>query len=293
MKPAPFTYEAPTTLAEAVDVLGRYGDEAKVLAGGQSLVPVLALRLARFEALVDLNRVEELAYVREDDGAVVIGAMTRQATVEADPLVRRAVPVLAEATRLIGHFQIRNRGTLGGSIAHGDPAAEYPAVVTALDGTVTVAGPNGHRQIAAADLYDGPMTSTLADEEILAAVSFPVWGPGSGFAVREMARREGDFATAGTVVGVTVADGKISRAAISLFGMGPVPLRARAAEAQLVGAQVSGDGATGLDLTEVGQAAVAGIDPPSDVHASGRYRARVASRLVARALESALQEANR
>jgi carbon-monoxide dehydrogenase medium subunit len=286
VKPAPFAYEAPTTLAEAVDRLGEYGDEAKVLAGGQSLVPVLALRLSRFEALVDLNGVEELAYVRREGGAVVVGAMTRQATIEADPLVREAVPVLAEATRLIGHFQIRNRGTLGGSVAHGDPAAEYPAVVLALDGTVTAAGPSGTRSIAAADLYDGPMTTTLADDEVLAAVSFPVWGAGSGFAVREAARREGDFATAGVVAAVTVADGRVSRAAIALFGMGSTPVRARAAEAALVGVDPGG-----LDLAEVGRAAVADVDPPSDVHASARYRTRVAAHLVADALGTAFRTA--
>ena len=286
MKPAPFLYEAPTSLSEAVDCLAGYGDEAKVLAGGQSLVPVLALRLARFEALVDLNGVDELAFIRQDDGHVVVGAMTRQATIEVDPLVLRSMPVLAAATRHIGHFQIRNRGTLGGSIAHGDPAAEYPAVVVALDATISVVGPSGRRQIAAADCYDGPMTTTLADDEILESVAFPVWGAGSGFAVREMARREGDFATAGVVAGVTIEDGRVSRAAVALFGMGPTPIRARALEGQLVGIEASA-----IDLTEIGRAAVADIDPPSDVHATGLYRRRVASRLVADALQSAIQEA--
>jgi carbon-monoxide dehydrogenase medium subunit len=286
VKPAPFVYEAPTSLSEAVDCLAGYGDEAKVLAGGQSLVPVLALRLSRFEALVDLNGVGELDFIRQEDGSVVVGAMTRQATVEKDRLVHRSVPALAMATRHIGHFQIRNRGTLGGSIAHGDPAAEYPAVVVALDATISVMGSSGRRQIAARDCYDGPMTTTLTDDEILESVAFPIWGPGSGFAVREIARREGDFAAAGVVAGVTLEDGRISRAAVALFGMGPTPVRAHDVEAQLLGLAPGA-----VDLEDIGRAAVADIDPPSDVHASGHYRTRVASRLVADALQSALQEA--
>jgi carbon-monoxide dehydrogenase medium subunit len=279
-------YEQPTTLDEAVDCLAGYGDEAKVLAGGQSLVPLLALRLSRFEALVDLNRVDELAYIREDDGFVVVGAMTRQASIETDPLIRRSVPVLSAATRLIGHFQIRNRGTLGGSVAHADPAAEYPAVVVALDATITAVGPGGRRVIRADACYDGPMTTTLADDEILESVAFPVWGQGSGFAVRERARREGDFATAGVVAGVTVADGRIIRAALAFFGMGPIPVRAHDVESQLVGTERGS-----ADFTEIGESAVAHLDPPSDVHASAQYRRRVAARLVTSALSSALEEA--
>jgi carbon-monoxide dehydrogenase medium subunit len=283
VKPAPFAYEAPTTLSEAVSCLAAHGDEAKVLAGGQSLIPVLALRLARYEALVDLNRVEGLDNIRQEGSTVVVGAMTRQVTVGRDPLLRAAVPALSEATRLIGHDQIRNRGTLGGSVAHGDPAAEYPAVALALDATVTVVGPSGSRTIEAEDLYDGPMSTTLAEDEILTAVAFPVWGPGSGFAVREVARREGDFATAGVVAGVTVSDGRISRVALALFGVGATPQRFRQAEEELLGADTGT-----VDLADFGRTLAQQLDPPNDVHASTTYRTRVAARLVAEALHMAL-----
>ncbi|SDH54086.1 FAD binding domain-containing protein [Pseudonocardia oroxyli] len=286
MKPAPFAYEAPTTVSEAVDCLASHGEEAKVLAGGQSLVPVLALRLARYEALVDLNRVGELDYVRREGSTMVIGAMTRQATIERDPTLRAAIPVLREATRLIGHPQIRNRGTLGGSVAHGDPAAEYPAVALATDATITVIGPAGPRIIEAADLYDGPMSTTLAEDEILTAVAFPVWCPGSGFAVREMARREGDFATVGVIAGVTLADDRISRAALALFGVGATPMRFRQLEGELLGADF-----LAVDPTDFGETLAQRLDPPNDVHASTAYRTRVAARLVAEALDAALDTA--
>jgi carbon-monoxide dehydrogenase medium subunit len=285
VKPAPFEYLAPTTLDEAVTALSSV-EEAKVLAGGQSLVPVLALRLSRFDALVDLNGVDELDYVRHAGNQLIVGAMTRQVDVHRDLLVRRYVPVLARATELIGHFQIRNRGTIGGSIAHGDPSAEYPAVAVTFDAEMTAVGPKGSRIIAARDFYDGPMTSTLDDHELLTAIAFPVWAPGSGYAIREVARREGDFATAGAVGGITIQDGVITRAAVGLFGLGPTPVRLRELESELVGRDY-----LELPLTELAEAAVAPLNPPSDIHASGSYRRRVAGRLVAQILDEAILEA--
>jgi carbon-monoxide dehydrogenase medium subunit len=286
VKAAPFEYCAPTSLEEAVALLDVGDGDAKVLAGGQSLVPVMALRLSRFERLVDLNRIEELGRVRLREDQLVVGAMTRQSAIEVDALVRAHAPVLRKATRHIGHFQIRNRGTLGGSVAHGDPSAEYPAVVVALDATISVVGSSGGRQIAAASLYDGPMSTTLGDDEILESVAFPVWGAGSGFAVREVARREGDFATAGVVAAVTVDGGTITRAAVSLFGVGSTPVRLPALEAQLVGT-----GHRAADVRALGREAVVDLDPPSDIHASGSYRRRVAAELIAQALTEALEEA--
>ena len=284
MKPAPFDYVAPSSLEEAVSTMQQLGMDAKVLAGGQSLMPVLAMRLSRFEYLVDLNRVSELAFITADADSVTVGAMTREATVGADPTVARLAPLLTQATKHIGHFQIRNRGTLGGSIAHADPSAEYPAVAMALDATMNVAGPDGIREVAAADFFAGSMMSSLEDEEILQSVRFPTWGGDSRFAVREFARRAGDFATAGVAAGLRLQDGVIDKVAIGFFGMGPTPTRASELEAELVGQRVAD-----LDLTAVGHQAVAGLEPPGDIHATSAFRLRVGADLVRSALTDCIE----
>lgn len=286
MKPAPFEYHAPETVADAVAVLAAHGDEAKPLAGGQSLVPMLALRLTRFEHLVDLNRVDDLAGATQRDGTLVVGAMTRQATLER-PEHTADVPLLGLAAPLIGHFQIRNRGTVGGSLAHADPASELPAVALALDAELEVATTGGPRLVPAAEFFVGNWTTTLAPDELLVAARFPIWSGRCGFAVEEVARRYGDFALTGTAAGVALdGDGRVERAAVALFGMGSTPLRAPAAEAGLVGRT-----AAEVDLAELGQLAVRDLDPPDDVHASARYRRTVGAHVVARALARALQAA--
>jgi carbon-monoxide dehydrogenase medium subunit len=285
MKPAPFDYLAPSSLEEAVAKMAELGMDAKVLAGGQSLMPVLAMRLSRFDYLVDLNRVPELAFISADADSVTVGAMTREARVGADATVATLAPLLTAATKHIGHFQIRNRGTLGGSIAHADPSAEYPAVAMALDATMNVAGADGAREIAAADFFAGSMMSSLADEEILQSVRFPTWGGDSRFAVREFARRAGDFATAGVAAGLRLSDdGVIDKVAISFFGMGPTPTRAHAVEAQLIGQRVAE-----LDLVAVGHEAVLGLEPPGDIHASSAFRLRVGADLVRSALTDCIE----
>lgn len=285
MKPARFRYHAPATVAEAVGLLAEHGDDAKVLAGGQSLVPIMALRLGRYGHLVDLNRVGELAGVEARNGHVRIGAMTRQATVEHDATVAERVPLLARAAPHIGHLQIRNRGTVGGSIAHADPAAELPAVALALDAVVEVSGPDGDREVAAGDLFESMWMTSLADAEVLTAVRFPARAARQGFAVAEVARRHGDFAIVGTACAVTVDDGAVSDAAVALFGVGPTPVRAAAAEEALV------TGGRDVDLTEIGRLALADVEPTDDVHASGAYRRRAGATVVARALADALAEA--
>lgn len=287
MKPAAFEYHAPETVADAVAVLAEHADEAKPLAGGQSLVPMLALRLTRFAHLVDLNRVDELTGIRRDDGALVIGAMTRQRAVERDPDVASAAPLLAASVPLIGHSQIRNRGTVGGSIAHADPASELPAVALTLDAKLEVASAAGSRTVGAADFFEGTWSTTLADDEILTAVRFPVWEGRCGFAFDEVARRSGDFALAGVAVAVEVdGDGSVRRSGIGLLGMGSTPLRASASEAALTGRAPSSD-----DLDEIAHLAVADLEPPDDVHATAGYRRRVGAHLVRRALQRALEEA--
>jgi carbon-monoxide dehydrogenase medium subunit len=289
MKPAPFEYHAPESLSDVTALLAEHGDEAKVLAGGQSLVPMLALRLTRFEHIVDLNRVAELQGVSRANGTLTINAMTRQRAVEQDAAAGEAVPLLAEAIPLIGHFQIRNRGTIGGSIAHADPASELPAVALALDAELEIAGRSGTRRVPAADFFVGTWTTTIGDDEILSAVHFPVWPGRAGFAVEEVARRSGDFALAGVVAAVELNDaGHVSRAGISFLGMAPTPVRARAAEQALIGTTP-----TAPELDEIGRLAVTDTDPTADVHASAEYRKHVGAHLVVRALDRAMGAARR
>jgi carbon-monoxide dehydrogenase medium subunit len=287
MKPAPFEYHAPDTVSDVVALLAEHGDEIKPLAGGQSLVPMLALRLTRFEHLVDLNRVDELEGIRRDNGTLTVGATTRQATIERSELAQ-AVPLLARAAPLIGHFQIRNRGTVGGSLAHADPAAELPAVALALDAQMEIATGAGRHTVPAADFFVGTWTTSLEPNELLTAVQFPVWDGRCGFVVDEVARRAGDFALAGVTTALQLdPGGTIQRAAIALFGMASTPVRAPAAETALIGSQP--DPAA---LREAAQLAVRDLDPPEDVHASSTYRRSVGAHLVERSLTRALDEAN-
>lgn len=292
MKPAPFAYHRPATVADALSVLAEHGDEAKALAGGQSLVPMLALRLARFEHLVDLNHIAGLGEVSLVNGQLVIGAMTRQAVLERDAEVAAAVPLLPRATRLIGHFQIRNRGTAGGSLAHADPASEYPAVAVALEATFDIAGPTGTRTVDAATFFEGTWRTCLQADELLSAVRFPIASRRAGFAIEEMARREGDFALAGVAAAVTLTeDGKVARLGMGLFGVGPTPVRAVSAETAAAGQPASGLLANAEALDELGHLATDPLEPPDDIHATGWYRRRVAAHLATRALRAALEEA--
>jgi len=287
MKPAPFAYHAPRTIEEAVDLLDRLGDDAKVIAGGQSLVPLMALRLARFGHLVDLNPVAELRYVRAGDDVLTIGAMTVQATLERDPAVSAAAPLVARAARHVGHFQIRNRGTIGGSCAHADPAAELPAVAVTLDAEFEVISPRGTRRVPAADFFESTFTTALEADEVIAAVRFPTWTGARGFAIREFARRKGDFAVAGALCAIALdSDARVARAAIGLLALDSKPRRAAAAEQALVGAR-----AEDIDAHEVAHLALADAQPPADVHATADYRRRVGAQLVAEALTAALEEA--
>jgi aerobic carbon-monoxide dehydrogenase medium subunit len=287
LKAAPFDYDRPVTVSEALDVLVQYGGDAKVLAGGQSLVPMLALRLARFDRLVDLNAIAEIETIARTDDVVRVGAMVRQAVAERDADIGTAVPLVGRALPYIGYFQIRNRGTVGGSIAHADPASELPAVVLALDAELEVAGSNGVRIVPARNFFVSMWTTALADDEILVAIRFPIWHGRNGFAVREFARRRRDFALAGVACGVGVNEGGIvNRAAIGLFGMGPTPVRATTAEAAVLGQ----DAAT-LELDEVANAAIGAADPFDDVHATGAFRSTLARALVQQALRAAIDEA--
>ena len=283
MKPPSFAYAAPGTLEEAVSLKAEHGYDALVLAGGQSLVPLLSLRLASPSFVVDLNGVEELAYLREDEGRIHVGAMTRQGTVERSTGLLERLPILADALPLIGHRAIRNRGTVGGSIAHADPAAEWPALSLALDATMDVAGPNGTRTVSAGDFFLGPFTSVLEPDEILREVRFPMPEHGTGSAFVEYARRYGDFALAGAaaVVGID-RGGMVSTAALSLLGVGGRPIRATEAERELEGHPLS-DERIGAAVSICRETA----EPHTDIHGSSSYRRHLVGVLVGRALRLA------
>ncbi|MEZ5143465.1 MAG: xanthine dehydrogenase family protein subunit M [Acidimicrobiales bacterium] len=288
MKPAAFEYHRPASAADAVELLATLGDDAKLLGGGQSLIPVLALRLAVFEHLIDIGRVDELVGIERSDGTVRIGAGTTERAVEQSAEVAEAVPLLARATPYIGHVQIRNRGTVGGSLAHADPAAEYPAVALALDAGFEALSPRGARTIAARDFFTGLWSTALEPDELLTGVTFPVWGGRCGFAVEEIARRHGDFAIAGAVVAVQLdADDRVERCGIGLIGMGSTPERASDSEEGVLGSLV-----TEIDPAEVGRVAVADLDAiPADLHGSASYRQQVGATMVQRAWRRSVSEA--
>lgn len=287
MKPAPFEYLAARSLDEAVAALA--DGEAKVLAGGQSLIPALNMRLAQPARLVDLNRVTELAYVRERDGGVAIGAMTRDSVVERDGTLARQVPLLVEAIRYVGHPQIRNRGTVGGSLAHADPAAELPAVAACLDARVTLLGPGGERTLPVADLYLGYLTTAIAPDELLVEVWLPTAPPSTGHAWIEFAQRHGDYALVGVGVAITVDEQgqRVREARVALTGVGPSPVRAREAERLLVGGPLEDE-----RVRAAVEAVRSGIEPEGDVHAPAAYRRHLAGVLAERAVRLAYSRAH-
>lgn len=284
MKPAPFDYVAPRSLDEALAILVERGDEAKVLAGGQSLVPLLNMRLARPGLLVDLNRLPGLDYVRTDDGGIAIGALTRQRAIERSEIARSRAPLLVAATGYIGHPAIRNRGTVGGSLAHGDPVSELPCVAVALDATITATSQSGDRAIPAADFFQSVFTTALEPTEILTGVRIPGLPDRTGWGFEELARRHGDFAIIGVAVVLSLRpDGAIAAARLAYAGGGDRPTRAPRAEAALVGQQPTAE-----SFAAAAQIASEEIDPPSDMHGSADYRRTIAVVLTRRALEAAL-----
>jgi carbon-monoxide dehydrogenase medium subunit len=284
VKPAPFEYFDPHELDEALERLQGLGDDAKILAGGQSLMPMLNLRLARPVALVDINRLPDLATLTAENGVLRLGALVRQRNLERWAAGRH--PLLAAALRLVGHSAIRNRGTVAGNIAHADPASELPALLLCLDGAIVVRSRTGSREIAATNFFQGPLLTALRSDELVTETRWRLPVPGMGWGFHEVARRHGDFALVGAVVVVTLHDGRIDGARVALFGAGPSAQRAYAAERALTGRTPS----PGL-LTEAAAAATERLDPQSDLHASADYRRRVAETLTARALTDALARA--
>ena len=287
MKLPPVDYEAPGTVSEAVALLAEHQDEASVLAGGQSLIPLLALRLARPAVLIDINGIDELRGVLATDGRVTIGAMTREYVAEESETVADTVPLLAAALPLIGHEAIRSRGTIGGSLAHADPAAELPAVARALDAEFVVRGPSGERVVPAAEWFEGYLTTSRRPDELLTEVRFPTAGPGTGISFQEVARRHGDFAIVGLAASLTLAQGTIRDARLAFAGMSEVPIRADDAEALLIGETPSAE-----LFEEAARRVTDDLDPPADLHGSSDYRKKVAAALVRRGLQEAAGSAH-
>jgi aerobic carbon-monoxide dehydrogenase medium subunit len=280
-------YEAPGTVAAAVGLLAEHQDEASILAGGQSLIPLLALRLARPALLIDINGLQELSGVSASNGWVAVGAMTREYVAEDSKTIADSVPLLAAALPLIGHEAIRSRGTIGGSLAHADPAAELPAVARALDAEFVVRGPTGERVIQAAEWFDGYLTTSRGADELLVEVRFPAAAPGTGVTFREVARRHGDFAIVGLAASLTLSDGAISDARLAFAGISDVPVRAAGAEDLLRGEIPSSE-----LFDEAARRATEDIDPPADLHGSSEYRKKVAATLVRRGLQAAAENAD-
>jgi CO/xanthine dehydrogenase FAD-binding subunit len=280
VKPPPFEYDDPQSVEETLALLAEHGGKAKVLAGGQSLVPLLNFRLARPERLVDVNGVAELDYLRFENGVLRIGALTRHATLEHSAEAARQVPLLVQAVRFVGHLQIRNRGTVGGSVAHADAAAELPAALAALDARYRLRTAAGERVVASDEMFVSYRTTALTPDELLVAIEVDAPPPRTGSAFVEFSRRHGDVALGGAAVLVTLdEDGLCRRARVQLLAAAPTPLRARDAEEWLAGARI--DGAT---AAEAAARAVAGITPPSDVHGSSGYRQELIATMVRRAL---------
>jgi len=288
VKPPKFDYYAPRTLDEALALLTRYDGEAKILAGGQSLMPLLNFRLSRPAALVDLNRIPALAYIKEVDGSLRFGAMTRQRAIEFSPVVARRLPLLTEATRWVGHLPIRTRGTIGGSIAHADPSAEYPAVLTALDGEVVARGPKGERVLKPRDFFQTYLTTNLAADEILTEVRLPATPAGAGYAFEEFARRHGDFAIIGIAAVIVREGSRCTMARLATAGAGPIPVRLRAAE-EILEREGLGDDA----LARAAAKAQELVQPDGDIHASADYRRHLTGVLTGRAVKRALTKVAR
>jgi carbon-monoxide dehydrogenase medium subunit len=278
MKPPPFSYHDPRTIADAVGLLGRL-ENAKLLAGGQSLMPMLNMRFVLPDHVIDLNRVEGLSYIRENNGAIEIGAMTRQRDLEFSDVVRKRLPLMHEAIQQVGHRQTRNRGTLGGSLCHLDPSAEMVSVAAAVDAKVTVAGRNGERTIDFADFPVAYMTPALEPDEILTGVTLPCWPAGHGYAFVEFARRHGDFAIVSAAALIEEDNaGKVTRASVTLGGMGPAPVRAHDVEQAILG-HVPEENL----LREICEP-LRKLDAIEDIHAPSSYRQQLATVLSRRAL---------
>jgi len=287
MKPAPFDYICPASIAEACSIMAEAGGGATAIAGGQTLMPLLNLRMSQPFILVDLKGIDELKGISRVEGGIRVGPMTRQADALNNEMLAQQLPVFIRALSHVGHHQTRNRGTIGGSIALGEPAAEMPATAVALEAQIEIASARGMRSVAAEEFYLGPYMTVLEPDELVTAIIYPDWPSGHVTLFREVAQRPGDFALVGMVGAILVEDGKVARAGIAWFGMGPTPIKARQAEAALIGKSIAE-----IDAQAIAECAIADTAPFDDHHASAEYRRTVGRRIFARTLSEALDPRN-
>jgi carbon-monoxide dehydrogenase medium subunit len=282
MIPPAFDYHAPHTVGEAIGLLGSLGSDAKLLAGGHSLLPMMKLRFAQPAHLIDLNRIPELRGICEEGADVVIGAMTVENALISSPILQDKVPLLCEAARLIADPQVRNRGTIGGDIAHGDPANDHPALSLALDASFVLAGPAGRRTVKAGDFFQGPYMTALAEDEILVAIRVPALAKGTGWAYEKLKRKTGDWATAGAAVVMRIDGGIVTHVRVALTNLAPTAIRALDAEVALLGEPLSD-----TTIDKAAAAAMAVADPAADLRGDVEYKTAMAGQMVKRALRNA------
>ncbi len=287
MIPPSFEYHRPSTVDEAIGLLSSLGSEAKILAGGHSLLPMMKLRFAQPEHLVDINRIPELKGVRVIGDDIVIGAMTSENAIIADPVLNEKVPLLPEAAKLIADPIVRNRGTIGGDIAHGDPANDHPAIALACDAVMTIAGPEGIRQVAASDFFLGTYWTALEENDILTAITMKAFPTGAGYSYKKLKRKIGDWATAACAVVVSLSGGKIDHVRITLTNLGSTALRAHDAEEVLLGQTATTD-----LIKQAADRAMAICDPAEDLRGDPEYKTAMAGQMVQRAISEALSRAN-
>lgn len=282
MIPPSFAYHAPRTLPEALKLLSELGEDAKLLAGGHSLLPMMKLRFAQPGALIDINRIPELRGIKEEGGLIRIGAMTTENELIDSKLLQQKLPLLCEAAQLIADPQVRNRGTIGGDIAHGDPGNDHPALSLALDATFVLQGPKGERKVKATEFFHGTYMTALAEDEILTAILVAPFAAGTGYAYHKLKRKTGDWATAGAAVILAMSGGKVTQARIALTNVAPTALRVPAAEAALVG--------KALDAASLNAAAAAVrdiCDPAEDLRGDAEYKTAMAGEMARRAIQAA------
>jgi len=282
MIPPAFEYHAPRSVGEAIGLLGSLGSDAKLLAGGHSLLPMMKLRFAQPAHLIDLNRIDALRGIREDGGTIVIGAMTVENDLIASPVLQQRVPLLPLAAQLIADPQVRNRGTIGGDIAHGDPANDHPALAMALDASFTLQGPGGTRSVAAGDFYQGTYMTALAEDEILTEIRVPAFAPKTGYAYEKLKRKTGDWATAGAAVVLRLDGGQVGHVRIALTNVAPTAIRPTAAEDALKGQPLSD-----ATIEAAALAAMAACDPAEDLRGSADYKRAMAGQMLKRAIRAA------
>lgn len=287
MIPAPFDYSAPATLEEALALLQKHGDDAKILAGGHSLLPMMKLRLAGPEHLIDINNIPGLSYIKEEAGFLKIGAMTREAALEYDELIQKKYPIFSDASKLIADPQVRNMSTIGGNIAHGDAANDHPAVMLAMRAEVEIAGPEGSRTVSIDDFFHGFFTTAIQANEILTEIRIPVPAAGTGNAYHKLERKVGDYATAGAAVQISLDDDGVCKyIGIGLTNVNPVPLRANRAEEALYGKKITDD-----LIATAAQFAAEDCKPSSDLRGDEEYKRAMVAVLVKRMLNKAIKRA--